>query len=95
MASDRYTPADDDLATAAERVLEFVNWFGSGRIDHAIDGSETPPPLVSRDLEVLARYAQEARACRHDSSSGANGRWRCDQCGADCGPDTYLTEESR
>jgi hypothetical protein len=29
--------------------------------------------------------------CPHDSRSGADGRWRCDQCGADCGPDTYLT----
>lgn len=30
-------------------------------------------------------------ACPHDSRSGADGRWRCDQCGADCGPNTYLT----
>lgn len=29
--------------------------------------------------------------CPHDSRSGADGRWRCDQCDTDCGPDTYLT----
>lgn len=33
----------------------------------------------------------EDPACPHDSRSGADGRWRCDQCGADCGPNTYLT----
>lgn len=33
-------------------------------------------------------------ACPHDSRSGADdGRWRCDQCGADCGSDSYLTED--
>lgn len=36
-------------------------------------------------------YIPTEDACPHDSRSGAAGRWRCDQCGADCGPDTYLT----
>jgi len=37
-------------------------------------------------------------ACPHDSRSGTDdSRWRCDQCGADCGPNTYhaTTEEGR
>lgn len=46
------------LASAAERVLEFVSWFGDGRVDQSIDGSETPPALFSRDLVVVALAAR-------------------------------------
>lgn len=43
---------------------------------------------------LLVVYVPTEVACPHDSRSGtADGRWRCDECGADCGPDTYLTEE--
>lgn len=47
-----------DLAKAAERVLEWVGWFGDGRVDI---GAELPagPGLFSRDLEVIARAAEK------------------------------------
>ncbi|MGS2805359.1 hypothetical protein [Nocardia sp. MW-W600-9] len=36
----------------------------------------------------------EEADCPHDSRSGTtDGRWRCDECGADCGPNTYHTED--
>ncbi|MFC4124902.1 hypothetical protein [Nocardia rhizosphaerae] len=41
----------------------------------------------------LLRSSTEA-TCPHDSRSGdAGGRWRCDECGTDCGPNTYLTKD--
>jgi hypothetical protein len=39
---------------AAERIREFVSWFGDGQIWHA-ESDDTPPPLYSRDLEAAAR----------------------------------------
>ncbi|MFC9966308.1 hypothetical protein ACFVH4_18930 [Nocardia ignorata] len=47
-------------------------------------------------LPVTVLYVPtEDPDCPHDSRSGAaDGRWRCDQCGADCGPNTYLTQEA-
>lgn len=42
---------------AAERVREFVGWFGDGQIWHA-ESDDTPPPLYARDLEALARAVE-------------------------------------
>ena len=39
---------------AAERVREFVSWFGDGAIWQAEHDGPTPP-LYARDLEALAR----------------------------------------
>lgn len=44
-----------DLIKAADRIREFVSQWGDGRIDTAGDAH-----LFARDLEVVARYAQEA-----------------------------------
>lgn len=44
-----------DLIKAADRIREFVSWWGDGRIETA-NGEH----LFARDLEVVARYAQEA-----------------------------------
>lgn len=48
-------------------------------------------------LPVTVVYVPTEEAdCPHDSRSGdADGRWRCDECGTDCGANTYLTEEGR
>lgn len=39
---------------AAERVREFVEWFGDGQIWQS-ESYDVPPPLYARDLEALAR----------------------------------------
>ncbi|MFD4457674.1 hypothetical protein [Nocardia sp. NPDC058480] len=61
-------------------------------------GSYTSAELLTacrgKGVTVLYEPADEEDDCPHDSRSGADGRWRCDQCGADCGPDNYLTEEA-
>ena len=45
---------------------------------------------------ILLYVPTEDPDCPHDSRSGAaDGRWRCDECGTDCGANTYLTEEGR
>lgn len=44
-----------DLIKAADRIREFVGQWGDGRIETA-NGEH----LFARDLEVVARYAQEA-----------------------------------
>ena len=40
-------------AAAAERVAEFLRWYGDGRI--VVDVDEPGPPLYARDLEALVR----------------------------------------
>jgi hypothetical protein len=40
-------------AAAAQRVIEFVRWYGDGEVH--IDGLLGAPPLYARDLEALAR----------------------------------------
>jgi hypothetical protein len=40
-------------AAAAERIIEFVTWFGDGEI-FGPDGADRPP-LYARDLEAVAR----------------------------------------
>lgn len=44
-------------AAAAERVREFVSWFGDGDVATIFPSG---PPLYARDLEALARAALEA-----------------------------------
>ncbi|MFD4444897.1 hypothetical protein ACFWPK_34495 [Nocardia sp. NPDC058519] len=65
-------------------------------------GSYTSAELLTAcrgaGVTVLYEPVDEDDDCPHDSRSGADGRWRCDQCDTDCGPDTYLTpteEKSR
>jgi hypothetical protein len=41
-------PAGD----AAKRIIEFVKWWGDGRIDRA---DHDAPPLFARDLEAVAK----------------------------------------
>lgn len=42
------------VADAAERVIEFIKWFGDGRV--FVDPEErTAPPLYARDMEALTR----------------------------------------
>lgn len=40
---------------AAERVREFVSWFGDGKVDLSGWGGEPHPPLYARDLESVCR----------------------------------------
>lgn len=47
-----------DPGPAAERILEFVAWFGDGDIA----GGRPGPALYARDLESVAREVLEARA---------------------------------
>ena len=61
-----------------------VGWWETGT-DVDYDSSAMTYPVT------VLYVPTEALACPHDSRSGADGRWRCDQCGADCGPNTYLT----
>lgn len=64
-------------------------WWCIDRDDHAA----THELLMCGEGTVTVLHVPtEEAACPHDSRSGdAGGRWRCDECGADCGPDTYLT----
>lgn len=55
-------PVLPDAADAAERVAEFLRWYGDGRITvlHKpqvvkLDGPWTGPALFARDLEALVR----------------------------------------
>ncbi len=70
------------------------SWADEEDIAHAVATGQ-PDPMASRCGCPCAIAPTEEAACPHDSRSGdAGGRWRCDQCGADCGPDAYLTEEA-
>jgi hypothetical protein len=49
-------PTTNDMphvAEAAERVNEFIRWFGDGRV--LVDPDEIGPPLYTRDMETLTR----------------------------------------
>lgn len=63
-------PATHDMPPieeAAERVNEFIRWFGDGRV--FVDPDETSaPPLYARDMEALTRLV--TRPGRPDTTTG-------------------------
>ncbi|MFD4444886.1 hypothetical protein ACFWPK_34435 [Nocardia sp. NPDC058519] len=81
-----------DTCTVWQRVTDGWLWVG-----HNIPAYHYEVFRDDKSVTVLYVPTEETD-CRHDSRSGAGGRWRCDQCDTDCGPDTYLTpteEKSR
>lgn len=60
-------PATQDMplvAEAAERVIEFIKWFGDGRVFVDPDESSAPP-LYARDMEALTRLVTAASQRLH------------------------------
>lgn len=49
-----------DPMAAAERIIEFVKWYGDGYVYHQGEAAYEHP-LYARDLEAVAKYAQEVR----------------------------------
>jgi hypothetical protein len=45
---------------AAERIREFVSWFGDGEVLGIADIHAGTPPLYARDLEAVARTILDA-----------------------------------
>ncbi|TDP29793.1 hypothetical protein [Nocardia ignorata] len=88
--------------TMADMGSDYWAWTDESSVLEDMDSSDWVTPGAGRAVTVAGPHlcpscapdADEDPDCPHDSRSGdAGGRWRCDQCGTDCGPNTYLSEE--
>lgn len=73
-------------------VSRFTDWVVA--FDQGGTGERLSDIVADFGPLTIVYVPTEDPDCPHDSRSGADGRWWCDQCGGDCGPDAYLTEET-